>query len=141
MRASVLRSLLLTALVASVAVRFETNRAREAMAGDFDIGAAVEDVIRANGYALRENPVKPPRLLARVVYFQRPECQQASLVLPHFINEEAGADPDARHGLGFRAPLLLHRPRLARAVAHRHGAAMDQASGAERFRRHRPISP
>jgi|EndMetStandDraft_8_1072994.scaffolds.fasta_scaffold232331_2 hypothetical protein len=89
MKARVLRGLLLAALVASVAVRFETNRAREAMASDFDIGAAVEDVIRANGYALRENPVKPPKLLSRVVYFQRPECQQASLVLPHFINEEA----------------------------------------------------
>jgi hypothetical protein len=90
MKVTMIRGLLLAALVASVAVRFETNRAREAMASDFDIGAAVEDVIRANGYALRENPVKPPRLLARVVYFQRPECQQASLVLPHFINEEAG---------------------------------------------------
>jgi hypothetical protein len=89
MKTTVLRCLLLAALVASVAVRFETNRAREAMASDFDIGAAVEDVIRANGYVLRENPVKPPRLLSRVVYFQRPECEQASLVLPHFINEEA----------------------------------------------------
>lgn len=89
MRAPVLRGLLLAALVASVAVRFETNRAREAMASDFDIGAAVEEVIRANGYALRENPVKPPKMLSRVVYFQRPECQQASLVLPYFINEEA----------------------------------------------------
>jgi hypothetical protein len=89
MKATVLRGLLLAALVASVAVRFETNRAREAMASGFDIGAAVEDVIRANGYALQENPVKPPKLLSRVVYFQRPECQQASLVLPHFINEEA----------------------------------------------------
>lgn len=89
MRTRLLRGLLLLTLVASIAVRFEANRAREAMTADLDIGAAVEDVIRANGYALQENPVKPPRLLSRVVYFQRPECQRASLVLPHYINEEA----------------------------------------------------
>jgi hypothetical protein len=83
-----LRGLLLAVLVASVAVRFETNRSRETMVDDFDAGAAVEAVIRARGYAVLENPVKPPKMLSRVVYFQRPECQRASLVLPYFINEE-----------------------------------------------------
>ena len=47
MKTTVLRGLLLAVLVASVAVRFETNRAREAMANEFDVGAAVEAVIRA----------------------------------------------------------------------------------------------
>jgi len=88
MKTFVLRGLLLVVLVASVAVRFETNRSRSATASDFDASEAAAAVIRAHGYALRENPVKPPRLLSRVVYFQRPECDQASLVLPYFINEE-----------------------------------------------------
>ena len=76
------------ALVASIAVRFQTNRAREAMMTDFDVGAAITNVIRAHGYVVQENLVKPPKLLSAVVYFQRPECAQASLVLPYFINAE-----------------------------------------------------
>lgn len=89
MSAIFLRGLLLAVLVASMAVRFETNRARQEMANEFDTSAAVTAVIRAQGYAILENPVRPPKLLSRVVYFQRPECAQASLVLPYFINEEA----------------------------------------------------
>jgi hypothetical protein len=88
MKATMFRGLLLVVLVASVAVRFEANRNRAAMADEFDAGAAVEAVIRAHGYALLENPVKPPGYLSRVVYFQRPECERASLVVPYFINEE-----------------------------------------------------
>ena len=82
------RSLCLLALVASLAVRVEANQARTAMLTDFNIGAAVTHVIREHGYALRENPVKPPKLLADAVYFQRPECDQASFVLPYLISAE-----------------------------------------------------
>jgi hypothetical protein len=88
MNKAVIRALCLLALVASIAVRVQSNRTREAMMSDFDVGAAIEDVIRAHGYVVRENPVKPPRVLSVVVYFQRPECEQASLVLPYFINAE-----------------------------------------------------
>jgi len=88
MNKALVRGLCLLVLLASVVIRFQANQARLAMMADFDVGAAVTDVIRQHGYALRENPVKPPSLLAGVIYFQRPECQQASLVLPHFINEE-----------------------------------------------------
>jgi hypothetical protein len=88
MNKAVLRSLCLLVLLASIAVRFQANRAREAMMTDFDVGAAVTDVIRQHGFALRENPVKPPKVLSSVIYFQRPECDQASLVLPYFINAE-----------------------------------------------------
>jgi len=79
MKTNALRGLLLAALVASVGVRFETNRAREAMAGDFDIGAAVEDVIRANGYALRENPVQAAEIARPRSLFSAPGVR-ASLV-------------------------------------------------------------
>lgn len=88
MNKAVIRSLCLLALVASIAVRFQANRTREAMMTDFDVGAAITEIIREHGYVLRENPVKPPRLLSAVIYFQRPECDQASLVLPYFINAE-----------------------------------------------------
>jgi hypothetical protein len=88
MNKNIVRSLCLLALVASIAVRVEANRTREAMMSDFDVGAAVADVIRQHGLALRENPVKPPKVLSAVVYFQRPECKQVSLVLPYFINAE-----------------------------------------------------
>jgi hypothetical protein len=82
------RGLCLLALLASVAVRIHANGAREALMAEFDAGAAIAAVVRDNGYQLRENPVKPPMVLSVVVYFQRPECARASLVLPYFINAE-----------------------------------------------------
>jgi hypothetical protein len=88
MNRAVIRGLCLLVLVASVAVRFQANQTREAMTTDFDAGAAVTDVIRKHGYVVRENPIKPPKLLSAVIYFQKPECDQASLVLPYFINAE-----------------------------------------------------
>jgi hypothetical protein len=88
MNKAVIRSLCLIALVVSIAVRVQANRAREAVMTDFDVGAAITGVIREHGYTLRENPVKPPKLLAAAIYFQRPECEQASFVLPYFINAE-----------------------------------------------------
>jgi hypothetical protein len=88
MNKSVVRGLCLLALVASIAVRVQSNRTREAVMSEFDVGTAIEDVIRAHGYVVRENPVKPPKVLSVVVYFQRPECEQASLVMPYFINAE-----------------------------------------------------
>ncbi len=88
MKRTAIRGLCLLVLLASIAVRFQANRAREAMMTDFDVGAAVTAVIRQHGYVVRENPVKPPAMLSAVIYFQRPECDRISLVLPHFINEE-----------------------------------------------------
>jgi hypothetical protein len=83
-----IRGLCLFALLASVAIRIQANGAREAMTAEFDASAAVAAVVRDHGYQLRENPVKPPMVLSVVVYFQRPECARASLVLPYFINAE-----------------------------------------------------
>jgi hypothetical protein len=89
MTKAVIRSLCLFALVISIAVRVQANQVRTEMLTDFDIVAAVADVIREQGYALRENPVKPPKVLADVVYFQRPGCNQASFVFPYQISMEA----------------------------------------------------
>jgi hypothetical protein len=68
MNKPVIRSLCVLALLASIAVRVQANRTRDAMITDFDVGAAITDVIREHGYAVRENPVKPPKLLASVIY-------------------------------------------------------------------------
>jgi hypothetical protein len=87
MNKAVVRGVCLLVLLLSVAVRFQTARGREAMT-EFDAGAAIAQVLRNHGLQLRENPVKPPMVLSVVVYFQRPECDRASLVLPYFINAE-----------------------------------------------------
>ena len=89
MNKALVRSLCLLALLVSIAVRIQTSLSRETMVSDFDVGAVVTDVIRKHGYALRDNPIKPPRVLSSVIYFQRPECDQPSLVLPYYINAEA----------------------------------------------------
>jgi hypothetical protein len=88
MSKALIRSLCLLALLVSVAVRFQANLSRETMVADFDVGAVVTEIIRKHGYALHDNPIKPPRVLSSVIYFQRPECDQPSLVLPYYINAE-----------------------------------------------------
>jgi DTW domain-containing protein YfiP len=76
-------------LVLTVAVRFQADRTRQTMMSEFDAGRAIADVLRSHGLRLGENPVKPPKMASIVVYFQRPECDRASLVFPYFINAEA----------------------------------------------------
>jgi hypothetical protein len=88
MSKAVLRSLCLLVVLLSLAVRFVTDRTRQSVMTEFDAGAAIAQVLQSHGLQLRENPVKPPRLLSAVVYFQRPECDRVSLVLPYFINLE-----------------------------------------------------
>jgi hypothetical protein len=88
MSKALIRCLCLLALLVSVAVRFQANLSRETMVADFDVGAVVTEIIRKQGYALHDNPIKPPRVLSSVIYFQRPECDQPSLVLPYYINAE-----------------------------------------------------
>ena len=46
MNKPVIRSLCVLALLASIAVRVQANRTRDAMITDFDVGAAITDVIR-----------------------------------------------------------------------------------------------
>ena len=84
----VIRGALLIALLLSLAIRFESNRARESLTAEFDADAAIAQVLRSHGLPLRENPVKPPKVLSVVVYFQRPECDRTSLVFPYFIGAE-----------------------------------------------------
>ena len=89
MSKTVIRSLCALVLLVTVAVRFQVDRTLQIMMSEFDASAAVAGVLQSHGLELRENPVKPPRLLSVVVYFQRPECSRASLVLPYYINAEA----------------------------------------------------
>jgi hypothetical protein len=89
MSKAVVRSIAVLILLLTVAVRFQADRTRQTMMSEFDAGAAIAQVLQSHGLELRENPVKLPRLLSVVVYFQRPECNRTSLVLPYFINAEA----------------------------------------------------
>lgn len=84
-----MRGVLLIALLASIAIRFESIRSRNSIATEFDIGAAIANVVRESGSALRENPIKPPRVLSSAIYFQRPECREASIAMPFSLNYEA----------------------------------------------------
>jgi len=89
MSKAAVRGIAVLVLLLTVAVRFQADLARQTMISEFDASAAVAQVLRNQGLELRENPVKPPRVLSVVVYFQRPECDRVSLVLPYFINAEA----------------------------------------------------
>jgi hypothetical protein len=85
----VVRGISVLILLLTVAVRFQADRTRQTMMSEFDAGRGIADVLRSHGLQLGENPVKPPKMLSVVVYFQRPECDRASLVFPYFINAEA----------------------------------------------------
>jgi len=85
----VVRGISVLILLLTVAVRFQADRTRQTMMSEFDAGRGIADVLRSHGLQLGENPVKPPKLLSVVIYFQRPECDRASLVFPYFINAEA----------------------------------------------------
>jgi hypothetical protein len=87
----IVRSVAALILLLTVAVRFQADRARQTMMSEFDADRAIAGVLRSHGLQLGENPVKPPKLLSVVVYFQRPECDRTSLVFPYFINAEAEA--------------------------------------------------
>jgi hypothetical protein len=76
-------------LLLTVAVRLQSDRTRQAMMVEFNASAAIADMLQSHGLQLHENPVKPPKVLSVVVYFQRPECDRLSVVLPYFINAEA----------------------------------------------------
>jgi hypothetical protein len=91
MSKAVIRSISVLILLLTVAVRFQADRTRQTMMSEFDAPAAIAQVLESHGLQLRENPVKPPKMLSAVVYFQRPECDRTSLVLPYFINAEAEA--------------------------------------------------
>jgi hypothetical protein len=89
MTATFVRVAILLTVVATVAIRYQSAISRDALEGSFDIGGAIETLLRDHNLALRENPIKPPRLLSHVVYFQRPQCARSSVVMPLSLNHEA----------------------------------------------------
>ncbi len=89
MNKAIVRGVCVLVLLLSLGVRLQANWSRETAMTEFDAGAVVAQVLRHHGLELRDNPVKPPKVLSVVVYFQRPECDRVSLVLPYFINAEA----------------------------------------------------
>jgi hypothetical protein len=85
---TIFRGVCVLVLLLSLGVRLRTDWNRETTMTEFDAGAAIAQVLHSHGLQLRENPVKPPKVLSVVVYFQRPDCDRVSLVLPYFINAE-----------------------------------------------------
>ena len=82
------RSLLLLTVLASLVVRFRGLRSQDEVLATFDVDSAIREVVLDFGFALRENPVQPPKVLSQAVYFQRPECRQASMVMPYALTSE-----------------------------------------------------
>jgi hypothetical protein len=89
MTSSFVRVALLLTVLATVTIRYQSAVSRDALVGSFDIGQAIETLLREHNLALRENPVKPPRVLSHAVYFQRPQCAGSSVVMPLSLNYEA----------------------------------------------------
>lgn len=89
MSKTVVRGVGVLILLLTLAVRFQADRTRQTILSEFDTGTAIAQVLQSHGLELRENPVKPPKMLSGVVYFQRPECDRTSLVVPYPINAEA----------------------------------------------------
>jgi hypothetical protein len=54
---------MLLTVLATVTIRYQSAVSRDALVGSFDIGQAIETLLREHDLALRENPVKPPRVL------------------------------------------------------------------------------
>jgi hypothetical protein len=89
MTSALVRVAMVLAVLATVAIRHQAVVSRDALIDSFDIGGAIETLLREHHLTLRENPVKPPRMLSSAVYFQRPECAQSSVVMPLSLNYEA----------------------------------------------------
>src|SRR5271155_4397537 len=82
------RSLILLTVLASLVVRFQGLRSQDEMLATFDVDSAIREVVLDSGFALRENPVRPPKVFSQAVYFQRPECSRASIVMPYALTSE-----------------------------------------------------
>jgi hypothetical protein len=89
MNTSAIRILCLLMIFASIVVNYRMIGSRDTKMADFDIHAAIMDVIRKQGLPLRDNPIKLPKVLSQIIYFQRPECSQASMVMPYPLSFEA----------------------------------------------------
>src|SRR3954447_16133941 len=89
MRSTAARIALLLFLIATVGIRVHAVKSRNSAAASFDAGFALKTLITESGLLLRDNPVGPPSILSRAVYFQRPECSEPSIVLPFALNSEA----------------------------------------------------
>jgi hypothetical protein len=89
MKLAAIRFCLLLIILASVAIRHHTVQSRDQTIAGFDARAIISGLVLANSMTLRENPVKPPRVLSSIVYFQRQGCADESIAMPFSLNMEA----------------------------------------------------
>ena len=83
-------------------LRSHSVLSRDQMIAGFDITAAATETISAVGLPVLENPVRPPRYLSHVVYFQRPGCSERSFVMPFGISFDPGGLLDRVGTQGYR---------------------------------------
>jgi hypothetical protein len=87
-RALLFRALLLLTVLASLFVRFHGLRDNQEMLAVFNVNDAIKQTIRDRGLPMLENTADPHSVLADAVYFQRPECADASWVTPYALSAE-----------------------------------------------------
>ena len=91
MKISLLRIFFIVVLFASLAIRQQSIEIRKSLTADFDMSAEISALLAGQGLTLRENPVRPPRVLSTVVYFEVPRCKAASVAMPFNLNIVAQA--------------------------------------------------
>ena len=84
----IFRTVLLVLVLLSLVFRLRAQQTIDAIKTDIDMRVVLTQFLGEQGLTLKENPIKPPNLLASVVYFQRPECREPSMVMPFALNIE-----------------------------------------------------
>ncbi|MGA8172009.1 MAG: hypothetical protein WB816_14410 [Methylocystis sp.] len=88
MSAFLYRALLLLTVLASVFVRINGLRNNQEMRVAFDMNAAIKQSIADSGLSMLKNDAPPSTALAEAVYFQRPNCERTSWVMPYALSSE-----------------------------------------------------
>lgn len=89
MKANALRGFLAVALLVSLGIRYHSIHEREAILAKVKLPAVIASVVASHGMVLRANPVQPPKVLSRIVYFERPGCDAPSLAMPTELHIDA----------------------------------------------------
>jgi len=84
-----LRVFLVGVVLGSLTVRHRSIEIRNSFITNYDMTTALSELLHDAGIELLENPVEPPRVLPQIVYYQQPDCDERSLVMPFAINNDA----------------------------------------------------
>ena len=88
MRPLYLRGVLATALIVSLALKFQATRDRAVVDGAFDMRRAVTELTRLHGWTEQAPSVPLRPSLRTAMYFAAPGCSRAAIVVPVALNLE-----------------------------------------------------